>query len=146
MSLDTKALDQAVKTTWEESITDQLKTFITIPNQSPLFDPEWATNGLQDQVVDLFLGWMKEQPLQGYNIEVVKLPNLTPLIFMEVESTIPGETKEQSMENTVLMYGHFDKQPPLTEQWEESLHPYRPVLRGDKVMFPSYRSSHINFR
>merc|ERR1712137_1104083 len=107
MSLDTKALDQAVKTTWEESITDQLKTFITIPNQSPLFDPEWATNGLQEQVVDLFLGWMKEQPLQGYNIEVVKLPNLTPLIFMEVESTIPGETKEQSMENTVLMYGHF---------------------------------------
>jgi len=84
-------------------------------------------------VVDLFLGWMKEQPLKGYNIEVVKLPNLTPLIFVEVESTIPGETKEESMENTVLMYGHFDKQPPLTDQWEESLHPYRPVLRGDKL-------------
>ncbi len=30
---------------------------------------------------------------------------------------------------TTLLYGHYDKQPPLTAFWEEGLHPYKPVLR-----------------
>lgn len=32
---------------------------------------------------------------------------------------------------TVLMYGHIDKQPPLTENWSQGLGPYTPVLKGD---------------
>jgi acetylornithine deacetylase/succinyl-diaminopimelate desuccinylase-like protein len=34
---------------------------------------------------------------------------------------------------TILMYGHLDKQPPLTEEWETGLHPYDPVVRDGKI-------------
>ncbi len=31
------------------------------------------------------------------------------------------------------MYGHFDKQPPLTEEWDEDLHPHKPKVKGGKL-------------
>eukprot|EP00004_Rigifila_ramosa_P004578 TRINITY_DN15068_c0_g1_i2.p1 TRINITY_DN15068_c0_g1~~TRINITY_DN15068_c0_g1_i2.p1 ORF type:complete len:379 (-),score=95.14 TRINITY_DN15068_c0_g1_i2:146-1282(-) len=31
------------------------------------------------------------------------------------------------------MYGHLDKQPPMTEKWDEGLHPYKPVYRDGKL-------------
>eukprot|EP01091_Cochliopodium_minus_P017608 TRINITY_DN6948_c0_g1_i2.p1 TRINITY_DN6948_c0_g1~~TRINITY_DN6948_c0_g1_i2.p1 ORF type:complete len:384 (-),score=120.37 TRINITY_DN6948_c0_g1_i2:14-1165(-) len=31
------------------------------------------------------------------------------------------------------MYGHLDKQPPLTGEWEEGLGPYTPVIRDNKL-------------
>eukprot|EP01126_Amoeba_proteus_P049490 TRINITY_DN5795_c0_g1_i6.p1 TRINITY_DN5795_c0_g1~~TRINITY_DN5795_c0_g1_i6.p1 ORF type:complete len:384 (+),score=56.03 TRINITY_DN5795_c0_g1_i6:384-1535(+) len=31
------------------------------------------------------------------------------------------------------MYGHLDKQPPLTDTWAEGLHPYKPVLKDGKL-------------
>jgi len=34
---------------------------------------------------------------------------------------------------TVLLYGHLDKQPPLTEAWEKGLGPYTPVIRDGKL-------------
>ena len=64
------AIDSFVKKTWEASVTPQLEEYIKIPNQSPIFDPEWATNGYQEMVVDLFLNWLKQQPLSNYNAEV----------------------------------------------------------------------------
>lgn len=63
-------INEYVEGVWTSSITPQLEKFITIPNQSPIFDPEWATNGYQEQVVDLFMDWLKEQPLSGYKVEV----------------------------------------------------------------------------
>lgn len=32
---------------------------------------------------------------------------------------------------TIMMYGHIDKQPPLTEDWSEGLGPWTPVRKGD---------------
>ena len=29
------------------------------------------------------------------------------------------------------MYGHIDKQPPLTEGWMDNKGPYKPVIEGD---------------
>ncbi len=40
---------------------------------------------------------------------------------------IPGQIDE-----TVLLYGHLDKQPEMTG-WEDGLSPWKPVLRGDKL-------------
>lgn len=34
---------------------------------------------------------------------------------------------------TVFMYGHIDKQPPLTDKWREGLHPYKPVVEGERL-------------
>jgi acetylornithine deacetylase/succinyl-diaminopimelate desuccinylase-like protein len=51
------------------------------------------------------------------------LPGRTPLIFLE----IPGEGEE-----TVLLYGHLDKQPEMTG-WSDGLGPWIPVMRDDKL-------------
>src|SRR2546423_3589282 len=56
-------------------------------------------------------------------IEVLEPKDRTPLIFME----IPGSGKD-----TVLLYGHLDKQPEF-EGWQKGLGPWEPVLRGDRL-------------
>lgn len=52
----------------------------------------------------------------------------TPVIFMELPAT-----KDSKEKDTVLLYGHLDKQPPLTEDWEKDLHPYKPVIKDGKL-------------
>jgi acetylornithine deacetylase/succinyl-diaminopimelate desuccinylase-like protein len=54
---------------------------------------------------------------------VVRLPGRTPLIFMD----IPGDS-----DDTVLLYGHLDKQPEM-KGWSEGLGPWLPVLKDDKL-------------
>ncbi|HZL99699.1 MAG TPA: M20/M25/M40 family metallo-hydrolase, partial [Planctomycetota bacterium] len=51
------------------------------------------------------------------------LPGRTPVILM----IAPGDS-----ERTVLLYGHLDKQPPMTG-WESGLDPWTPVLRDGKL-------------
>lgn len=34
---------------------------------------------------------------------------------------------------SILLYGHLDKQPPLTDTWAEGLHPYKPVIKDGKL-------------
>jgi acetylornithine deacetylase/succinyl-diaminopimelate desuccinylase-like protein len=53
----------------------------------------------------------------------VRLPGRTPLLYMD----IPGQG-----DDTVLLYGHFDKQPEMTG-WAEGLGPWTPVLAGDQL-------------
>jgi acetylornithine deacetylase/succinyl-diaminopimelate desuccinylase-like protein len=56
-------------------------------------------------------------------LEVVRLPGRTPLLYIEVPGTV---------DDTVLLYGHMDKQPEMTG-WSEGLGPWQPVLRGDRL-------------
>lgn len=58
--------------------------------------------------------------------EIVRLPGRTPLIFMEIPGTDP------SNEDTILLYGHLDKQPEMTG-WADDLGPWKPVIKGDKL-------------
>lgn len=61
---------QFVSQRWDESIVPTLQEYIRIPNQSPLFDYQWATNGLIDQAVDLFVKWVRDQQVPGLILEV----------------------------------------------------------------------------
>jgi acetylornithine deacetylase/succinyl-diaminopimelate desuccinylase-like protein len=78
-----------------------------------------------DRAVALIEGWCRKRDIPGLSIEVVRLPNRTPLIYMEVPGTV------QSGE-TVLLYGHLDKQPEFTG-WDAGLDPWNPVMRGDRL-------------
>jgi acetylornithine deacetylase/succinyl-diaminopimelate desuccinylase-like protein len=111
---------------WDASITQIISDYIEIPNQSPLFDPEWKTNGYQEQAVELFVNWVKTQTVAGLKMRVEHDKDRTPLIFIEIDATDGSDA-------TVLMYGHLDKQPPLTEDWNEGLGPWKPVLRDGKL-------------
>src|SRR3954453_3182744 len=99
---------------WSSSIVPTLQQYIRIPNQSPLFDPEWKRNGHMHQAVALARKWVEQQGIAGLAIEVKEIDGRTPLIFMEIE----GDPA-----STVLMYGHLDKQPAMIG-WEEGLGPW----------------------
>ncbi|HVE70274.1 MAG TPA: M20 family metallopeptidase [Thermoanaerobaculia bacterium] len=112
-----------VDETWSSSIVPTLEHYIRIPNQSPLFDPEWRRNGHMHRAVALARSWVESQGIRGIQLEVHEIDDRTPVIFMEIE----GDAS-----STVLMYGHLDKQPAMVG-WEEGLGPWTPVLRGEKL-------------
>ncbi|MET0663643.1 MAG: M20/M25/M40 family metallo-hydrolase, partial [Ilumatobacteraceae bacterium] len=123
-------LDEAIRAcaneTWDD-IVPVLHDYIAIPNVSPVFDPDWRANGHMAEAVDLIAGWCRVQPIDGLTLEVVELDGRTPVILMEIPAVGAGST-----DDTVLLYGHLDKQPEM-EGWREGLGPWTPVLEGDRL-------------
>ena len=117
--------------TWETEIIPVLHDYILIPNKSPAYDADWKAHGHMDRAVALLEGWCRAQKIPGLAVEVVRLTNdqgqeRTPVIFMEIPATggVEGDT--------VLLYGHLDKQPEMTG-WREGLAPWTPVREGDRL-------------
>ena len=104
-SLDSASARAFVQQAWDESITPCLIDYIRIPARSPAFDREWREHGHLDRAVALVGRWCRARAIAGLRVEVVRLEGRTPVILMEV----PGVT-----EDTVLLYGHVDKQPEMT--------------------------------
>ena len=118
-------------TKWTEdlfasSIVPTLVDYIKIPNKSAMFDPDWRQHGHMDRATDLLAGWARSQLPDGATLEVVRLGERTPVIFMDIPGTggRPGDT--------VMLYGHLDKQPEMTG-WRDGLGPWTPVIEGDKL-------------
>ncbi len=120
--IDTAALRRFVDTVWDDSIVPELCNYVRIPNMSPLFDPQWEQHGHMERAVQLMANWCRRQPIAGLSLEIARLPGRTPLIFIEV----PGAG------DTVLLYGHLDKQPEFTG-WHEGLGPWEPVIRDGRL-------------
>ena len=198
----------------------RLKEFISIANQSPSYDPDYATNGLQEQACGLLADWILAQNVTGLTMKVFEkgvevawpkeestsasatttaataaaaakdaakavknfvseklgktvsgkkadddskgeekkseekkseekkndskeddtgdddvdtttVPNedRTPFIFIEIAASDP-----EAYSHTILMYGHFDKQPPMTEEWDPNYGgPTTPVVVDGKL-------------
>ena len=121
--MDTNKIRRFVEHTWTDSIIPALNEYITIPNQSPAYDAHWHHNGYMDQAVELIANWIRTQEVPGLALDVVRLEGRTPLLLVEV----PGDSAE-----TVLLYGHLDKQPPM-EGWNEGLGPWKPLSRNGKL-------------
>ena len=121
--MNTNALKEFIQHNWDTSALPELINYIHVPNKSPAFDPDWQQHGYMDQVVEQFVVWCKNQDIKGMQLDVVRLPGRTPLIYMD----IPGES-----DNTILLYGHLDKQPEMSG-WRDGLGPWQPVLDGDKL-------------
>lgn len=111
---------------WMDSIVPELVEYIKIPNKSPHFDPNWEAHGYMEDAVQQVFAWCTRQDVAGMQSEIVRLPGRTPLIFMEIPGTDP------SNEDTILLYGHLDKQPEMTG-WADDLGPWKPVIKGDKL-------------
>src|SRR5206468_2637904 len=123
MALDSGKIRDFVQTTWDASIIPTLTDYIKIPAKSPMFDAQWREHGHIDRAVELLRGWAGSRPIEGLRIEVVRLEGRTPLLFMEA----PGTRVD-----TVLLYGHLDKQPEMVG-WAEGTGPWTPLRRGDKL-------------
>ncbi|MBA2655506.1 MAG: M20 family metallopeptidase [Tatlockia sp.] len=121
--LNTQKLFDFVKNEWQKNIVPNLCDYIKIPNKSPHFDPDWQKNGYMEQALCLIANWCKEHAPVNMNLEIIRLPGRTPLLFMEV----PGTNDE-----TVLLYGHLDKQPEMTG-WHKGLGPWIPVIKANRL-------------
>ena len=111
---------------WDSDIVRQLTEYIAIPAKSPTFAPDWAQLGLLDTVVRNAAAWVETQKVAGLRLEIVRLPGRTPVLFFEIESTGAAATQ------TVLMYGHLDKQPEFSG-WRGDLGPWTPKYEDGKL-------------
>jgi acetylornithine deacetylase/succinyl-diaminopimelate desuccinylase-like protein len=125
MTIDAGAARTQIEQTFADSIVPTLVEYIGIPNKSPMFDPKWREHGHMQRAVDLLAGWAKAHLPPGATLEVVQVEDRTPVIFIEV----PGTARDG---DTVLMYGHLDKQPEMTG-WDDGLGPWLPVMRGERL-------------
>ncbi|QOW25740.1 M20 family metallopeptidase [Lysobacter sp. H23M47] len=125
--MDSAAIDRFVADKWDAEIVPQLVEYIRIPNKSPMFDADWVEHGYMEQAVTLMETWARAQSIPGMQVEVVRLEERTPLIFIEIPAANGG-----SDEDCVLLYGHLDKQPEMTG-WDDDLGPWKPVIKGDRL-------------
>ena len=119
------ALDHATRQ-WDSDIVRQLTDYIQIPAKSPGFDKDWATNGYIETVLRNAAQWVEAQKVEGLKLEIVRLPGRTPVLFFDIPAT-----KAESAQ-TVLMYGHLDKQPEFTG-WRNDLGPWTPKYEDGKL-------------
>ncbi|MGH7331631.1 MAG: M20/M25/M40 family metallo-hydrolase [Candidatus Rokuibacteriota bacterium] len=123
MIIDHDRTRSFVQRVWDADIVPALTEYIRIPAKSPMYDTKWAEHGYIDRAVALIADWARRRKIEGLAIEVVRLEGRTPVILMEV----PGAGGE-----TVLLYGHCDKQPEMVG-WADDGGPWTPVRRRDRL-------------
>ena len=125
--MDQQTAQAFIDEIWTNSIVPELVEYIKIPNKSPHFDADWFEHGYMEEAVQQISNWSRAQDVKGMTLEIVRLEGRTPLIFMEIPAQ--GETDP---DDTILMYGHLDKQPEMTG-WADDLGPWIPVIKDDKL-------------
>ena len=133
-----QALSQ-ISQAWDDDIVGQLTDYIAIPAKSPMFDADWAQHGYIDTVVRNAANWVQAQKVQGLTLEVIRLPGRTPVLFFEVPASSGAIESEACITDssrasgeTVMMYGHLDKQPEFSG-WRSDLGPWSPKYQDGKL-------------
>lgn len=116
---EASALGRFADAAWDERIVPALTDYIAVPSKSPMFDADWAANGLLERVVRDAAQWVESRKVPGLKLEVVRIEGRTPVIFFEIPATKAGSS------DTVLLYGHLDKQPEFNG-WRRDLGPWTP--------------------
>ena len=124
--LDSAAALSHTTDQWDRDIVRQLSDYIAIPAKSPGFDRDWVQHGHIETVVRNAAAWVEAQKVEGLTLEIVRLPGRTPVLFFEVAATRAASSQ------TVLMYGHLDKQPEFTG-WRSDLGPWTPKYEDGKL-------------
>jgi acetylornithine deacetylase/succinyl-diaminopimelate desuccinylase-like protein len=123
MTINETATRQYIQRVWDESVIPTLTEYVRIPAKSPMFDSAWKEHGHIDRAVALLQEWSEKRAIEGLRLDVIRLEGRTPVILMDV----PGASDE-----TVLLYGHCDKQPEMVG-WADGLGPWTPVRKGDRL-------------
>jgi acetylornithine deacetylase/succinyl-diaminopimelate desuccinylase-like protein len=119
---ETSALAAFANAAWDREIVPAITQYIAIPAKSPMFDAAWAQHGYLDRVVRDAATWVEGRRIAGLKLEVVRIEGRTPLIFFEVPAT------RSAGGDTVLLYGHLDKQPEFNG-WRNDLGPWTPKYK-----------------
>ena len=118
--LEASALAAFADEAWDQRIVPALTDYIEVPAKSPMFDADWAQHGYLDRVVTGAAAWVEDRKVAGLTLEVLRIDGRTPVIFFEIAASSGNVSKD-----TVLLYGHLDKQPEFTG-WRSDLGPWTP--------------------
>ncbi|MER1940171.1 M20 family metallopeptidase [Castellaniella sp. FW104-16D08] len=124
--LDAAALQGFVDEQWDREITPALQRYIAVPAKSPAFDADWQAHGFIGQVVRDAATWLESRRVAGLKVEILQLPGRTPVLTFEAPATRADNG------DTVLLYGHLDKQPEFSG-WRQGLGPWQPVIQDGKL-------------
>jgi len=156
--LDAPRTIRRIEDRWRDAVEPALTDYIRIPALSPAFDPDWEANGHLARVVEDAAAWARGRAVAGLAVEVVALPGRSPVLLVEVPPFAPasaagttdggagtgntpaGRAEDEAGEpagreddgDAVLLYGHLDKQPPMTG-WREGLGPWEPVVEDGRL-------------
>jgi acetylornithine deacetylase/succinyl-diaminopimelate desuccinylase-like protein len=137
-ALDHQQAQRGIHTLWADGILPALERYIEVPAKSPAFDVDWDAHGHIDTVVRQAADWVRAQGVRGLTLEVLRLQtadgqNRTPVLFFEVPASSGNRAaKAPASGQTVLMYGHLDKQPEFAG-WRSGLGPWTPRLIEGKL-------------
>lgn len=115
---------------WEDDILPALADYIAIPNVSPAYEADWVAKGHMADAVELVRAWCAARPIEGLTVEVHELEGRTPIVVVDIPSF--GAASAGGEEDVVLLYGHLDKQPPMSG-WLDGLGPWTPVRRDERL-------------
>lgn len=120
---DAKKTQAFVDAFWDREIVPTITEYVTIPNKSPAFDPDWSANGHMEKALQLAKAWIEAHPIEGATLHVGRIPGRTPLLLLDIPGTV---------DKTMVLYGHLDKQPEM-EGWRSDLGPWKPVFENGKL-------------
>jgi acetylornithine deacetylase/succinyl-diaminopimelate desuccinylase-like protein len=129
--LNATQAQREINRAWDEDIVSQLSDYIRVPAKSPLFDPQWREHGYIETVVRHAAAWVEAQKIAGLRLEIIRLEGRTPVLFFEVPASSGAQGQTPSAQ-TVLMYGHLDKQPEFSG-WRHDLGPWTPRYEDGKL-------------
>src|ERR1700739_2690117 len=111
-TLNPDTLQTYIDGRWDKEIVPNLTRYIEIPAKSPGFDADWEKHGHIERVVRDAADWVLAQKVAALQLEIIKLPGRTPVLFFEIPAS--GAIGTETGKDTVLMYGHLDKQPEFS--------------------------------
>jgi acetylornithine deacetylase/succinyl-diaminopimelate desuccinylase-like protein len=125
--MNTVELQRFIDRKYDDDLIPRLVEYVRVPAKSPAFDASWAAHGHLAAVVQSAAEWGRAQSIAGLHLEIVTIEGRTPCIFFDV----PG-THGAGNAQTVLFYGHLDKQPEMTG-WRDGFGPWQPVIEDGKL-------------
>ena len=137
-ALDPVALQDHVDAAWNGGIVAELQRYIAVPAKSPMFDADWAAHGHIERVLQSAADWVRAQQVDGLKLEIVRLNDAhgrprTPVLLFELAASAGRDgTPAPASGQTVLMYGHLDKQPEFSG-WRSDLGPWTPKIVDGKL-------------
>ena len=112
--------EENVREIWDSKVKSTFDQYLKIKNVSPAYSPTWKEDGYMDEAINLFEEWAKQNAPDGSTVFIQNIEGKTPLLVIDIPSNSDAST------DTVLLYGHIDKQPEMVG-WREGMDPWSPT-------------------
>ncbi len=126
-----KSFDEYINDQMESVVIPALEDFIRLDNQSRSYVKDTKQNlEMQKKAIAKAKEFADSMKLENYKFHNFQEDERTPVAMAIFEAS---ENYKDKTKGPIMMYGHLDKQPPLTEKWSEGLSPYNPVIKDKKL-------------